>query len=266
MAIIPGIPIRPAAAERLSDAHAIVKKLGDCIAQPKLDGFRLQVHVDRTGKEPIIRFYSRNLQDMSQMFPDLKAAVLDLKVDSLVAEGEAIAFDSETGSFLPFQETVKRKRKHDVERVAEEYPLKLYLFDLLYSDGVSLLSETHEHRRKKLVHLLDHADIKKHDIIFPIEEVEITKAVDLERYFEQNISLGLEGLVVKRPDAVYQPGKRNFNWIKLKRQESGQIDDTLVCAPLSTTITLCFLENCCCICRRSKSFFHFPASRSNSLG
>ena len=46
--ITPGIPVRPASAERLSDSKAIVKKLGECIAQPKLDGFRLQVHLDKT--------------------------------------------------------------------------------------------------------------------------------------------------------------------------------------------------------------------------
>src|SRR5207247_7781016 len=64
------------------------------------------------------------------------------------------------------------------------------------------------------------------------EEQKIHETAELEHYFEQNISLGLEGLVVKRPDALYQPGKRNFNWIKLKRQESGSLEDTLDCVIL----------------------------------
>jgi DNA ligase-1 len=86
MSITPGVPIRPAAAERLESAHAIVDKLGSCIAQPKLDGFRLQVHIDRTDKKnPLVRFFSRNLQDMSAMFPDLYQAVLELDVKTLVA-------------------------------------------------------------------------------------------------------------------------------------------------------------------------------------
>jgi DNA ligase-1 len=46
------------------------------------------------------------------------------------------------------------------------------------------------------------------------------------------IAEGLEGIVVKRPDAIYQPGKRNFNWIKLKRQEEGHIEDTIDCVIL----------------------------------
>lgn len=233
MSITTGIPIRPSAAERLASPEAIIKKLGHCVAQPKLDGFRLQVHVDKTTLHPKIHFFSRNLQEMSHMFPDLRQAVLDLNIHELVAEGEAIAFDTQTGGFLPFQETVKRKRKHQVELFSQDYPLKLYLFDILYLNGQSLLDKGHEERRAQLCHLLEQKEVQKHEVIFPIEEVAITTPEQLEDYFEQNIALGLEGLVVKRPDAVYQPGKRNFNWIKLKRTEqSGGIQDTLDCVIL----------------------------------
>lgn len=227
--ITPGIPIRPAAAERLEDAQAIFKKLGTCVAQPKLDGFRLQVHVDKTTRPHLVRFFSRNLIDMSHMFPDLANALLELKVDNIVFEGEAIAYDVETGNFLPFQETVKRKRKHDIESVLQSYPLKLYVFDLLYLDGQSYLEKTHKQRRKAFLEVLDQKLIEKHHVIVPIEEEKIESAKELSEYFEKNISSGLEGVVVKRTDAIYQAGKRNFNWIKLKRQESGSLEDTVDC-------------------------------------
>jgi DNA ligase 1 len=232
ISITPGIPILPAAAERMPDAAAIIKKIGPCVAQPKLDGFRLQVHIDNTHKKPIMRFFSRNLLDMSHMFPDLIKSLTDLDVKTLVAEGEAICVDVQTGSFLPFQETVKRKRKYDIEKFAQDFPIRLFLFDVLYLNGESLLDLPHEQRRKKLLDICDDKAIKKHQVIFPIEEEKIDDAEQLEHYFEQNISLGLEGLVVKRPDAVYQPGKRNFNWIKLKRQEGGSLEDTLDCVIL----------------------------------
>jgi len=232
ISITPGIPIRPAAAERLNDAAAIVKKLGTCVAQPKLDGFRLQVHVDNTAHPKVMRFFSRNLLDMSHMFPDLTKALKDFDCKTMVADGEAIGVDADTGSFLPFQETVKRKRKHDIEQMAQDFPLKLYLFDILYLNGKSLLDLGHEERRAKLMDVCDDKDIKKHHMIYPIEEKKITTAKQLEDYFEENISSGLEGLVVKRPDANYQPGKRNFNWIKLKRQESGSLEDTIDCVVL----------------------------------
>jgi DNA ligase 1 len=232
ISITPGIPILPAAAERMPDAASIIKKIGHCVAQPKLDGFRLQVHIDNTHKKPIMRFFSRNLLDMSHMFPDLIKSLTDLDVKTLVAEGEAICVDVQTGSFLPFQETVKRKRKYDIEKFAQDFPIRLFLFDVLYLNGESLLDQPHEQRRKKLLDICDDKAITKHQVIFPIEEEKIDDAEQLEHYFEQNISLGLEGLVVKRPDAVYQPGKRNFNWIKLKRQEGGSLEDTLDCVIL----------------------------------
>lgn len=224
-----GIPIRPAAAERLSTAQAVVEKLGHCVAQPKLDGFRLQVHLDKTGDTPKIWFFSRNLIDMSHMFPDLTAAVAQLPVKTLICEGEAIVYDPNTNQFSPFQETVKRKRKHDIEEVMEGLPLRVYLFDLLYLNGQSLMQETHEQRRTALLSIMQE---QKHDAIAIIDERFITSGDQLLLYFQENIASGLEGLVVKRPDSVYTPGKRNFNWIKLKRQEEGHLDDTLDCVIL----------------------------------
>ena len=226
-----GTPIRPAAAERLPTAAAIVEKLGPCIAQPKLDGFRLQVHLDKTGNKPVVHFFSRKLQDMSAMFPDLLEAVATLNVDSLICEGEAIAYDTETGCFLPFQETAKRKRKHGIEEAAEEFPLRLILFDLLYLNGKSMLDKTHEERRLAFETVAPGPD-DKNAIVQLVAEQKIETGQELEAYFTQNISAGLEGLVAKRPDAIYQPGKRNFNWIKLKRQEEGHLEDTLDCVIL----------------------------------
>ena len=229
MAVSVGIPIRPAAAERLPTAAAIIEKIGACVAQPKLDGFRLQVHLDKTGAQPKIHFFSRHLQDMSQMFPDLTHEVAKLNVQSVICEGEAIVYDPNTGNFLPFQETVKRKRKHGIEEVMQEFPLQLFLFDILYLNGKDLMEEGHEARRAQLLSLV--SDYKG-DIIRIDDEIPTSTAKELEDYFMHNIESGLEGLVVKRPNAPYKPGKRNFNWIKLKRQEEGHIEDTLDCVVL----------------------------------
>ncbi len=219
-----GIPIRPAAAERAASPAAIIERLGPCVAQPKLDGFRLQIHIDTTQKEPLIWFYSRNLQDMSAMFPDLVAALAYLDVKTVIFEGEAIAYDEETHSFMPFQETVKRKRKHDIEEVAESLPLRLFLFDILYLNGESVMSHTHEERRLLLKNLFERYPTTTIQVI---EERRCDTVEQLTDYFNEQITHGLEGLVVKRPDAPYQPGKRNFNWIKLKRHEEGHLSDTL---------------------------------------
>lgn len=224
ISITVGVPIRPAAAERMPSAAAIIEKLGSCVAQPKFDGFRVQVHIDKRTKEPRIHFFSRNLLDMSAMFPDLTAAVKDLDVETLVMEGEALAYDEETGSYLPFQETVKRRRKHDIAEVATEFPLKLVLFDILYLNGDSLLDKP---ERERLMLLKKVIDTNKSELLSVAEQVKIETAAALEEYFNRSITAGLEGVVVKRPDARYQPGKRNFNWIKLKRTQRGKLEDTI---------------------------------------
>jgi DNA ligase-1 len=224
-----GIPIRPAAAERLPNAQAIIEKIGSCVAEPKVDGFRLQIHIDNTTEPHHIAFFSRNLQDMSDMFPDLAAVCRQLPVDSIICEGEAIAYDPHTQSFLPFQETVKRKRKHGIQEAIEEFPLRVFVFDLLYLNGKELLTEPFIERRKKLAEVLKAADT---DVLIMIEEKHIETAHELEEYFYETVAAGLEGVVLKRPHSHYIPGKRNFNWIKLKRQEEGHLEDTIDCVIL----------------------------------
>jgi len=224
-----GIPIRPAAAERAENAAAIIHKMGPCVAQPKLDGFRLQIHVENHPKTHFVKFFSRNLLDMSNMFPELVEFFAHLKVESLICEGEAIVYDEHTDTFAPFQETVKRRRKHGVEQAAQDLPLKLVVFDVLYLNGESLLGKTHEERRKYLTKLFDFNNAKK---VVAIKEVKIETAKELDSYFMENITSGLEGIIAKKPNSTYQPGKRNFNWIKLKRNEDSKFDDTLDCVIL----------------------------------
>ena len=229
-----GTPIRPAAAERLPTARAIIEKLGTCVAQPKLDGFRLQIHIDNrdTKKPSKIHFFSRNLQDMSDMFPDIVQILTNLPVKTMICEGEVVAYDPHTGIFLPFQQTVKRKRKHNIASVADEFPVKIFLFHLLYLNGESQLHKSHADRRKLLLEIIPKTTEHTDSPISVIDEKVITNAQELETYFLQNMDAGLEGLVVKRPDSHYAAGMRNFNWIKLKRQEEGHLEDTLDCVIL----------------------------------
>jgi DNA ligase 1 len=224
MTIKVGVPIRPAAAERLPDVQSIIAKLGQCVAQPKLDGFRLQVHVDKTGDQPIIRFFSRNLTDMSDMFPEFVTACMQLPVKNFIADGEAMVYDPNTKMFALFQETVKRRRKHGIEQMASELPLQLYLFDLLYLDEKSLLDVGHQERRQVLINLLQN---NTNQTLQLIDECNISTAHQLESYFIESIAAGLEGLVIKKIDAHYQPGKRSSHWIKLKYQATDKLLDSL---------------------------------------
>lgn len=221
-----GIPVRPAAAERLPTAQAVFEKMGACIAQPKLDGFRLQIHVWReSGAEvPSVKCFSRNLLDMTGMFPDVEAAVRKLPMQSAIFDSEAVAFDEATGAYLSFQATVKRRRKHDVEALMESHPLKCVLFDILELNGVILYDKPHAQRYAQLAAL----NVGSYGgALALISEQYITSAQALEQYFMTCVQEGYEGIMVKKENAEYHAGTRSFNWIKLKRHEIGQLEDTI---------------------------------------
>ncbi|MFC1854866.1 ATP-dependent DNA ligase [Candidatus Dependentiae bacterium] len=228
----PGMPIRPAAAERLADADAILKKMGPCVAQPKLDGMRLQVHKFSEGGKNIVKFFSRNMQDVTHMFPELSKAAERISTKSFIAEGEAIAVDAKTGKFLPFQQTAKRRRKENIAETSASIPMKLFIFDLLLAGRTLILEKSHEKRREELALLFGKGAFDKRKSVQLIEEESFENAEGLEKYFKECIKSGLEGIIAKRLDAPYKAGKRNFNWVKLKRLETGSLEDTIDCVVL----------------------------------
>src|SRR4029078_4134566 len=98
-----------------------------------------------------VRLYSRNLEEVSFMYPDIIEGVKkEAHVQTIIFEGEAIGFDPLTGNFLPFQETVQRKRKHGIAEKAKQIPLKLFAFELLYMNGASYIKMPFIERRKAL--------------------------------------------------------------------------------------------------------------------
>lgn len=214
-----GFPIRMALAERVSSAEEIIKRLGKCAVEAKYDGFRLQVHKD--GQR--VEIYSRNLERMTEMFPEVvKAVIEEIGVKEVILEGEAIAINEETGEFYPFQITIQRKRKYDVEEYSKEYPLKLFCFDLLYLEGEDYTVKPFIERRKTLEEV-----IKGTNTLRFSEMIITDKAKEIEEFFEEAITRGLEGIMAKRLDAIYTAGSRNFNWIKLKRSYKGTLMDTV---------------------------------------
>jgi DNA ligase-1 len=117
-----------------------------------------------------------------------------------------------------------------VEELAAELPLRLFIFDLLYLNGSDLTPLPYTERREQLQALVGDQDERGVLAIAPAEQVSEPEA--LERVFEQSISQGLEGIVAKKPEAPYQAGARNFNWVKLKRVSAGHIQDTVDCVIL----------------------------------
>ncbi len=211
-------PIRPALAERMPSAEAIIKKLGKCAVDQKFDGFRAQVHKD--GNE--VKIFSRNLEDITHFMPEIVDAVKLLNHKKMIFDGEALTYDEDTNTLYPFQITIQRKRKHNIKEVSENYPLRLFVFDLMLLDNTDLMNESYKSRREEIDKIFNQeSTISKSKIIITDDSEEFTK------FFEETIGAGLEGVVAKKLDAPYSAGARNFNWIKIKRSYKSLLNDTI---------------------------------------
>jgi DNA ligase-1 len=212
-------PVRPALAERLPSAEEIIEKLGKCAVERKYDGLRMQLHKQNDKVE----IFSRRLERMTQMFPEIVAGVKkQVKAKDAILEGEALAYNETSGEYYPFQLTMQRKRKYDVKEKAEEYPLKLFAFDVLYADGEDFTRHPYHERRKKLEKFIAAGDVIK------LSEMTVTDSPKkLEEFFEDSIEKGMEGIVAKDLNAQYNAGARKFAWIKLKRSYKGELADTV---------------------------------------
>lgn len=214
-----GYPIRPALCERLSSPEEIIEKIGRSSVEVKYDGFRCQVHKSKND----LAIFSRNQERTTPMFPEIAAAVNALFAkQELIIEGEALAFNEATGDLFPFQITIQRKRKHGIDDMAKAYPLKFFVFDLLYLNGEDYTPYGYADRRRKLRDL-----IKKNPVMELSQAIETEDPKEIQKFFDASIERGLEGIVAKRLDAPYAAGSRNFNWIKLKRSYKGELSDSV---------------------------------------
>jgi DNA ligase-1 len=219
-----GNPVRMALAERADSAEEILARLGECAVEPKFDGFRLQIHKD--GDK--VSIYSRGLEDLSGIFPDVVEALhKQITAQTIIMEGEVLAYDPETGIFQPFQVTSQRRRVHNIEEMRESLPLRLLAFDVLLLDGKDLTKAPYTERRAAL-----EGAIAPRDGMGGIEASQKIITNDPEQivlFYEDSLVDGLEGIMAKRLSGTYDAGKRGFNWIKMKRSYNKQLSDTVDC-------------------------------------
>ncbi len=216
-------PIRPALAERLPTSTEILEAMGgECVVEGKYDGFRLQIH--KRGDE--VRIYSRRQELLTHSFPDVVEGVRRQfsKTKELILEGEALGYNEETDTFLPFQSTMTRRRKHDITAKAVEVPLKLFAFELLLVNGKDFTGVAFRERRAKLESLIEKDDV---GMVAPSKLLLVKKPESLDAVFEQCVADGLEGVIAKDLNAPYVAGGRKFAWIKLKKSYQGNLSDTL---------------------------------------
>jgi DNA ligase-1 len=223
-----GRPIRPMLCERLPSAKEILEKLGGVgAAEYKYDGLRVQAHIGLTG----VHLFSRRLENITDQFPDVAERLREnIKAKEAIVEGECVAVDPHTGDMLPFQVISQRRgRKHEIERMAEEIPVTVFLFDVLYVDGTDMTLLPYLERRKELVRI---TNTTEHVTVS--EQFETREPQKLENLMEQAVATGCEGLVVKSTgdQSTYQAGARGWLWIKYKRSYKAEVQDTFDLVPV----------------------------------
>lgn len=220
-----GTPVMSALAQRVKTADEMIAKMGEVVSEPKFDGQRVQIHWSRD-KKGWVRTFTRNLDENSAMFPELEKIGDELNVESVILDTEAVGYDPKTGEMLPFQMTIKRKRKHGIGEVVKEVPLKFYVFDIMYLNGKSLLDVPLIERRKIMEEVV--GDGK--DGVLILDDYLVTdNPQELREYHAKQLGKGLEGAMVKKKMGKYLPGRQDYNWVKFKEAEDSvaKLSDTL---------------------------------------
>src|SRR3989338_9018226 len=136
-----GIPIKVMLSLKVDTIEEGFETVGKPAAvELKYDGFRIQAHKDESGN---IRLFTRRLEDVTNQFPDVVEAVKkNVRGKSFITDSEAVGYNKKTGKYLPFQSISQRiKRKYDIEKTAEDFPVELNVFDIIYYEGKSMIND-----------------------------------------------------------------------------------------------------------------------------
>jgi DNA ligase-1 len=184
---------------------------GAWYVEDKYDGIRAQAHLrDRT-----VRLFSRRLNDVTASYPDVAAALAAIPVDAIF-DGEIVAMrDHRVLPFRTLQARLQRKNLDD--SLLRDVPLVYVAFDLLALGDDLLIDEPLAARRERLAETFLPGE---HRMLAPIDRVVDPAGAAVNERFEAARVRGNEGVMLKRADAPYVPGRRGKWWLKLKRELS----------------------------------------------
>lgn len=197
-------PIKMMLAQLGESIPAALADIGTAAIEWKYDGARVQIHKE----EDSVRIFSRRLENVTASLPEIVLAAKQVSAKSAILDGEAVAIGKD-GRPMAFQEILKRfRRKYNVEKLAAQIPLRIFLFDLIYLDGKSVTHLPLSERRALLEGIAAPALLADQVLSGSVEAV--------EEIYRQALAAGHEGLILKNPSSVYAPGKRGKNWLKIK--------------------------------------------------
>ena len=218
--ITPLKPIRPMLAERVTDPREALKRSNNLIAlEYKLDGERVQIHKDRSE----VQLFSRSLEKITTHYPDILDSIINFKINRCILEAEIVSIDLTTKEIQPFQELMHRKRKHNIHEIVKKYPIKVYLFDILYLEGKDLTNYEYIKRRKILETIMKE---NKNNTIDVVQQIVSSNLQQIENFFIQAKWNGCEGLMLKQLNSRYRAGAREYLWMKLKKEYDNALGDS----------------------------------------
>lgn len=200
----------------IGDIGSLRREAEDWAFEMKWDGIRALARVEPGGKERTgsIELTSRNGHDMTNTYPELDELTDCVDVDCIL-DGEIVALgQGSRPDFGRLQRRMGLTRERDVEQERRRTPVYLMLFDVLHADGTSLLRAPYTERRERLFELVTES-----------EHIHVPEAFEgsVDAAFESSRKLRLEGVLAKRTDSVYLPGKRTRTWTKLKHASTRDV-------------------------------------------
>jgi DNA ligase-1 len=210
-----GHPLKPMLASPVPDEDAVLERMAPPVwVEDKYDGIRAQLHKDGA----TVHLYSRDLNDITDQFPEVVRAAVTQPWDGIL-DGELLAWkDGAVLSFLQLQSRLGRKAPS--EAIQSQVPVIYVAFDALALDGPAdgapvepLLRLSLRERRARLEALA--LDVTPGFGLAAL--VDVADAAELQRVFDLAQARGNEGLMIKDPDSIYQPGRRGYAWLKLKK-------------------------------------------------
>ncbi|MDQ7844294.1 MAG: ATP-dependent DNA ligase [Armatimonadota bacterium] len=187
------------------------------IVEDKYDGIRAQVHYDGAR----LAIFTRTLDEITASFPELHEELRRL-APSYILDGEIVAWQD--GRAIPFTRLQQRLRRKDPGALLRSVPVALFVFDLLLLDGVPLLDRPLAERRAEMSRRLRFGDAVR-----PAAAIQAARPDEVALAFRGARDRGNEGVVIKRPESPYQPGRRGSHWMKLK-EELATLDVVVVAA------------------------------------
>ena len=207
-------PIKAMLAQKAKNIEEAFEAVGKPAAiEYKYDGFRLIIH--KKGRKVV--FFTRRLENVTKQFPEVVSYILKyVKGDSFILDSEAVGFDKETKEYKPFQEISQRiRRKYDIEKLQEELPVEINVFDILYYNGKSLLNEPFEKRTALIKKIIKSAPYK----IIHSKQIITGDEATATHFYKKALKDRQEGVMFKNLQARYQPGSRVGHMLKIKPEE-----------------------------------------------